>query len=451
MEAALRQSDVEYTEIRIEDVESSWVTIRGKDLESVGSSRTVGGIARSLWKGGFGYATFNDLGDLSNRVRESSASARLVGKEKSYFAGSEPVQDSVQAELEIDFRGISLSDKVKLCEEYNRLVRGVDPKITSTSVVYRDSFRKVHYANPDGTYIEDERPDTVIFTTITARMANDVQFSFTGQVGPWGYGIAQGLHEKAEAAAKRAVDLLSASPVQGGSHTVVLNPTLTGVFAHEAFGHLSEADFVHENERMKEIMTLGRRFGPGGLNIVDDGTYPDQLGTIRYDDEGVPAERTYLIKEGALVGRLHSRETAARMGEPVTGNARAVAYPFPPLVRMTNTYIEPGKTSFEEMIKDIDLGVYALDMYGGQTNKELFTFSAGYGYMIRDGEVAELVRDVVLTGNVFDTMKNMDAFGDELGWGPTSACGKGGQSGLRTGIGGPHVRIRNVMVGGRSS
>ena len=121
--------------------------------------------------------------------------------------------------------------------------------------------------------------------------------------------------ERALEAARRSVDLLSAPPVKGGIYTVVLNPTMTGVFAHEAFGHLSESDFVYENDRMKELMVLGNRFGPEGLNIVDDGTFPGQLGTIRYDDEGVPASKTYLIREGVLVGRLHSRETAARMNE----------------------------------------------------------------------------------------------------------------------------------------
>ena len=245
------------------------------------------------------------------------------------------------------------------------------------------------------------------------------------------------------------MDLLSAPSVKGGKYTVVLNPTLTGVFAHEAFGHLSEADFIYENERMKEIMVLGKRFGADILNIIDDGTIPGQLGTHKYDDEGVRTRENYLIKDGILVGRLHSRETAAKLGEQPTGNARAISYRYRPIVRMTNTYIDKGKATFEDMIKDVKLGLYALDMIGGQTSMEMFTFSAGYGYMIRDGKIAEMVRDVVLTGNVFETMMNFDMIGNTIGWSPVSGCGKGGQSGLRTGLGGPHVRIQNVVVGGR--
>ena len=116
---------------------------------------------------------------------------------------------------------------------------------------------------------------------------------------------------------------------------------LAGVFVHEAFGHLSESDFVYENDRMREIMTLGKQFGAKELNIVDSAADSGLRGSFKYDDEGTPSTNTYLIREGKLVGRLHSRETAAKMGEKPTGNARAINYRHPPIVRMTNTYIEP--------------------------------------------------------------------------------------------------------------
>jgi len=449
MEKALRKSDAEYTEIRIEDVTSSWASFRGEELDSIGSSKTLGGIVRALVKGGWGYATFNDLNDLEIRVREACEAARLVGKEESKFAEVEPVVDEITATLEKDFREIPLSEKKSVIEEYNKIVLGYHDKIETSSVSYSDSFRKIWYANSEGSYIEDERPDVVASISANAKEGDNVQRGFETVMGGSGFQLAEGLQEKAESAAKRAVDLLSAPPVTGGIYTVILNPTLTGVFAHEAFGHLSEADFVYENERMKELMVIGKRLGADVLNIVDDGTFPGQLGTHKYDDEGVKTKKNYLIKDGVLVGRLHSRETAAKMGEQPTGNARAIAYQHQPIVRMTNTYIDKGDAAFEDMIKDVKLGLYALDMFGGQTTMEMFTFSAAYGYMIRDGKIAEMVRDVVLTGNVFETMMNFDMIGDTIGWSPVSGCGKGAQQGLRTGLGGPHVRIQNVVVGGR--
>jgi TldD protein len=249
--------------------------------------------------------------------------------------------------------------------------------------------------------------------------------------------------------AQRSVELLSAPQVRGGEYTVVLDPVLAGVFVHEAFGHLSESDFVYENEKLRQIMTLGREFGTAGLNIVDSATMPGLRGSYSYDDEGVPAQKTYLIREGKLVGRLHSRETAARMGEKATGNARSVSYRYPPIVRMTNTYIEPGSVSFDDMLADIKEGVYAKNWYGGMTSMEMFTFSAGEAYMIRNGKIAELLKPVVLSGNVFTTLKNIDAIGDDLGMNQGGGCGKGEQAPLPVSNGSPHIRISSCLVGGR--
>ena len=450
IEQALRESEAEYTEIRIETVISSWVNFRGEDLDNIGSSKTVGGIVRTLYKGGWGYAIFNDLNDLEKRVREACRSAQLVGKEQSKFAETETVVDEIKASFGKDFRDISLSEKKSVIEEYNKIILSYSEKIETSATGYHDSFQKIYYGNSEGTYIEDERPDASVSLLATAREGNNVQRGFESVAGGSGFQIVEGLQEKAEGAARRAVELLSAPPVNGGKYAVVINPKLAGVFAHEAFGHLSESDFVYENNRMKELMVLGKRMGPDILNIIDDGTMPGLRGTHKYDDEGVKTKKNYLIKNGILTGRLHSRETAAKMGEQPTGNARAIDYQYQPIVRMTNTYIDKGKAKFEDMLRDIKLGLYAVDMVGGQTSMEMFTFSAAYGYMIRNGKIAELVRDVVLTGNVFETLMNIDMVGDTVEYPPAGGgCGKDGQSPLPVGFGGPYVRIQNVVVGGR--
>ncbi|OEU79955.1 MAG: hypothetical protein BA865_06685 [Desulfobacterales bacterium S5133MH4] len=450
MDKALRVSNAEYTEIRIESVTSSWASFRGEDLDSIGSSRTLGGIVRALVKGGWGYATFNDLSELETRVRAACQSARLVGKEDSKLAQVEPVVDLLTATLEKDFREVPLSEKKSVIEAYNKIVLGYDDKIETSNIGYSDSFRKVWYGNSEGTYIEDDRPDVGVVISATAREGDNVQRGFESVAGSAGFQIVEGQQEKAEAAARRAVDLLCAPPVTGGKYTVIMNPKLAGVFAHEAFGHLSESDFVYENERMKELMVLGKRLGSDILNIIDDGTIQGLRGTHKYDDEGVKTRKNYLIKDGILVGRLHCRETAAKMGEQPTGNARAIGYKHQPIVRMTNTYIDKGDATFEDMIRDVKQGLFAVDMVGGQTSMEMFTFSAAYGYMIRDGKIAELVRDVVLTGNVFETLMNIDMMGDKVECPPAGGgCGKGGQSPLPVGFGGPYVRIQNVVVGGR--
>lgn len=442
---------VEYADIRLEDKTNTWVNFRGPDLDTIGSARTVGGIVRALYKGGWGYATFNDLADLPKRVSEACQTARLIGTDTTYYTPVEPVVDVVKAKLIKDFRTIPLADKKELMEEYNNIILKHHKKIQTSAIRYNDSFKTIYFANSQGTYIQEEVPDVNLRIAAIGRDNDIVQTAVETTGATDGYQGVEGFHEKARSAAQKAVDLLAAPPVTGGKYTVVTDQILTGVFTHEAFGHLSESDFVYENPRMQEIMVLGKRFGVENLNIIDDGSLPGGLGTHRYDYEGVPTRKNYLIKDGILVGRLHSRETAAKMKEPLTGNARAVHFQHPPIVRMTNTYIEQGTVSFADMIKDIKLGVYALNAIGGQTAMEMFTFSAAYGQMIRDGQVAELVRDVVLTGNVFDTLMHIDQIGNDLKWNPNGpgGCGKYDQYPLRVGFGGPHIRIQDCVVGGQ--
>ena len=150
---------------------------------------------------------------------------------------------------------------------------------------------------------------------------------------------------------------------------------------------------------------MGKRFGGPHINVVDGAAVPGLRGSYKYDDEGVPATRTYLLRDGVLVGRLHSRETAATLGEAPTGNARAISSGFPPIVRMTNTFIEPGTSSLEDILSDIKEGLYVSNWYGGMTSMEQFTFSAGEAYAIRNGRIEELMRPVMLTGNLFTTLE----------------------------------------------
>ncbi|MDY6918321.1 MAG: TldD/PmbA family protein [Chloroflexota bacterium] len=446
--SALQGHDADYVELRVEKGESTHVQYRGRELEEVGRSSSRGGNARALVNGGWGFVSFNDVEALRDKVDAAVTQARLVGRETSTLARVPPVIEEVAPTIIRDPRAIPLAQKKSLLDEYNDIIWST-PKIQSSVIGYGDGARRVVFANSEGSYIEQERVDVTLRITVIVRENSDVQQVALSLGSSGDFGFVEGLHQRIGEAAERAVAMLSAAPVRGGEYTVVLDPVLAGVFAHEAFGHLSESDFVYENENLKEIMVLGRRFGGEHLNIVDGGAIPGLRGSYKYDDEGVPATRTYLIKEGVLVGRLHSRETAAKMGENVTGNARAINYRYPPIVRMTNTLIEPQNVTFEDMISDIKEGVYAKNWYGGMTSMEMFTFSAGEAYMIRDGKVAELLRPVMLTGNLFTTLHNIDAIGDDLDMNQGGGCGKGAQSPLPVSNGSPHIRIRNCVVGGK--
>jgi len=447
LSAQLKRSDADYIEARLEDNQTSHLTYRGKNLESVGRSTAGGGNVRALVRGGWGFTSFNNLEKPAGRVAQAVEQAQFVGSGESGLAPVEPVVDKIAGDAAKNPVNIPLAEKKKLLDEYHDIIWST-PQIQTATIGYTDSHRRVIFSNSSGSHIEQERTD--INLRLAAVAARDGEVQQVGlSVGSRGdFSAMQHLHQQVAQMAKNAVGLLSAPTAKGGEYTVVLDPVLAGVFVHEAFGHLSEADFVYENDRLRQVMTLGKQFGSQQLNIVDTATLPGLRGSYKYDDEGVPAMKTYLIREGKLVGRLHSRETAARMKEKPTGNARAVNYRHPPIVRMTNTYIEPGTVSFDEMIADIKEGIYARNWYGGTTSMEMFTFSAGEAYMIRNGKIAEAIRPVVLTGNVFTTLQNIDAIGNDLDMNQGGGCGKGGQSPLPVSNGSPHIRIRHCLVGG---
>ncbi len=444
----LKGCGADYIEARLEESQTSYITYRGRELESIGRLTARGGNVRALVKGGWGFVSFNELDDLPGRAEMAVKQAQLAGDKESGLAPVEPVTDTVLAAADKNPVTIPLARKKALLDEYNALIWQT-PELQTSIIGYGDSHRKVIFSNSLGSYIEQERADITLRLAAIATEGDEVQQAGLSLGSRGDFSSVQGLHQQVKEMAQKAVELLRAPQIKGGEYTVVLDPVLAGVFVHEAFGHLSEADFVYENERLRQIMTLGKKFGGAELNIVDGAAVPGLRGSYKYDDEGVPATKTYLIQEGKLVGRLHSRETAAKMKEAPTGNARAVSYRYPPIVRMTNTYIEPGLASFDDMIAGVREGVYARNWYGGTTSMEMFTFSAGEAYMIRDGKLAEMVRPVVLTGNVFATLKNIDAIGDDLEMNQGGGCGKGEQMPLPVSNGSPHIRIRHCLVGGR--
>ena len=445
---ALKGHDADYVEIHFEESQATHLAYRGQRLEEIGRTYNSGGNVRALVKGSWGFVSFNRLDGLKDKVALAVVEARLASGEEFKFLPAEPVMDTVTATAKRDSASVPLAEKKQLLDEYNDIMLS-SPRIQSSNVTYRDASRKAIFANSEGSYIEQAKPDLALRLTAIARENGEIQQVGLSLGSQGDFSAIEGLQEQAREVARRAAALLTAPQTKGGEYTIILDPILAGVFAHEAFGHLSEADFVYQNEQMRKIMVLGRRFGGKQLNIVDDGTISNLRGSYKYDDEGTPSSKNYLIREGVLVGRLHSRETAGRMGEKATGNARALNYLFPPIVRMSNTFIEPGHSSFEEMLSEIKDGIYVKDWYGGTTSLEMFTFSAGEAYMIRNGKLAELLRPVVLSGNVFVTLKNIDAIGSDLRMNQGGGCGKGGQFPLPVSNGSPHIRICRCVVGGR--
>lgn len=448
---ALRASRAIYAEVRVERTRATRVAFRGPRLEGANESVDAGGCVRALVDGhGWGVASFTSLDDLPAMLAAAEEMSRAIHLERPIrLAPAAPRDDVVIPEVDGDPRDVPLAEKRRLLEHLNGVMLAVSPKIADTSASYYDNRTEWAFANSEGAWLYEVRPEIGLSAQATARDGDTIERALESLGLRRGWASVQDEERMFRGAAERALALLTAPSVQGGSYPVVLDPRLAGVFVHEAFGHLSEADFVYENPEAREMMTLGRRFGSDLVNIGDDGAAAGLRGTLPYDDEGTPTQRTRLVDHGILVGRLHSRETAAAMGEQPTGNARAIDFRYPPIVRMTNTYIEGGTGTFEDLIRDIPLGVYAVDAIGGQTYLENFSFSAAHGHMIREGKLAELVKDVVLAGNLFQSLQAIDGLAGDFRFNQMGGgCGKGGQSPLPVTEGAPHVRFRELLVGG---
>jgi len=441
---------VDYAEIRVEETERAGIVFRGPDLDSIGRSFERGGCLRVFHRGNWGVATFNRIDDsLKDLAREIATQIESLPSRPEELPNLGPIEDSVRIPSDVDPRQVPLSAKHSLIRHYNQILLGTEGIATTVSV-YRDAYRSVWFYSVDDRYVEQESVDMGFACNAVAKDGANIQ-SYTESFGkPQGFESMKNRESLVESVSRTALDLLDAEPVQAGKYTVIIDPLLAGVFVHEAFGHLSEADHIADNERLKELMKKGTRFGVDELTMVDDATLEGERGSYRYDDEGTEGQRTELVKQGVLAEHLHDRQSAGRMRESPTGNGRAVSYRFPPIVRMSNTFIEPRAAKLEAMLDSTSNGLYVVGSRGGMTELESFTFSSQYAYLVENGRKTRMVRDVTLSGNVFETLKNIEEIGDDLKlFGGIGGCGKAGQAPLPVGLGAPHVKIRDVVIGGK--
>jgi TldD protein len=448
--SVLSKLSCDYAEARISAGTTTTIILSGESVDTMSSGESISGSVRVLNSGSWGFVAFNDLRDFERFAKRGiEISSRVAREERSGITSSPSIRFRYKTPVNKDFSQVSLEEKFNLAERYNRILRS-SKFIQTTRTTYRDLESQYLYMNSEGSQAIYDKSFCGISFNSVAKDGNVIEPFGDSIAGYGGFDIVENREDMAERVSKVAIDLLSAEPVDGGKYNIVIDQKLAGVFIHEAFGHLSEADFVYENDRMREIMTLGRRFGPEELNVIDDGSIPELPGFIPFDDEGIVPERTSLIENGLLTARLHSRETAFKMKEKTTGNARAISTLSEPIVRMTNTYIDNGTGSREEIFDVAGDGIYAVDVIGGQTNLEMFTFSAGYGYKIENGRITSMLRDIVLSGNVFQTLNNIKMIGDDKRmYGGLGGCGKGGQGPLPVSFGGPHILIGDVLIGGK--
>jgi TldD protein len=320
--------------------------------------------------------------------------------------------------------------------------------VAQVRVGYAESRRGVEVFNSDGRAAADDRTRVRLSTQVVARRDGRVETGSDTRGGHAGFElVALDPEEVAELAARRALTLLDAVDAPTGRLPVVVGNAFGGVLLHEAVGHGLEADAVQKRASVY-AGRLGERLAEPFVTAYDDGRRPNEWGSDGIDDEGTPTRRTTVIEEGRLAGYLYDLVTARRDGVESTGNGRRESFRHLPVPRMTNTYFAPGEATPDELIGGVERGLYAVSFGGGQVEPATgdFVFGVSEGYLIENGEVTAPVRGATLVGNGIEALRAIDGIAADLEI-ATGYCGKGGQT-VPAGVGQPHVRIRELTVGG---
>ncbi|MBS7621384.1 TldD/PmbA family protein, partial [Candidatus Bathyarchaeota archaeon] len=441
----------EYVEVRAQTLFKTMLTIKEERVEAAKEGIENGVAIRVLVNGAWGFASSCalDAETLVDVVSEAcrmakAASQRLKNPIK--LVENKAYEDRVSAKPKKDPSKISIEDKIRTTSAIAKTVLGYDKRVKSCTVDYLDLTGTSYFVNNEGAYIEQDK--LYVWSRILATVKEGEVFAFSrdevGSTGGYEVFDVETPETVGERVAKRAIEQLKAKAPKGGTFPVVLGPNVVGVFVHEAFGHLAEADLTLSGSVLMD--KLGKKVASEVVTIYDDGTIEGAFGSFRYDDEGVPAQKTLLVKDGVIVGFMHNRETAQKFNVKSTGNARAEDFRVEPIIRMRNTFLAPRDHSLEELFEGIKFGYYFKSFRGGQANLD-GTFQVGIqeGYEIVKGEVGEPVRNASISGNTLETLHKVDAVGKDFELWP-GRCGKGQTAFVCDG--GPHIRVKGVLVGG---
>lgn len=448
-----RRRGASYADVRVETVEETRIGLQDGEVEGLTAGAETGFALRVLVNGAWGFASSNDLaaaswtGALERALGLAQASSRGA-KHKVRLADAPTLRKTVHWKPKKDPRRVSSEDKLDLLRRMESDVKQVKG-ITNIQTAYSDAAIAKSFRSTEGTDLKWSLVRSVAQAHFTAKKAGELagRSSRVGATKGWELFADEDPASKALVAARSLVKALGAPAAKGGRTTVIIDHELAGVFAHEAVGHASEADLIAAGESCFKGR-LGKRLGIEGLSIRDDSTVPGGFGSFPFDDNGVAGASKPILDDGILVGFLADRPQAAELGVAPNGAARAQDFHSRPLVRMSNTLIEPGDLPEDEVFAGVKNGVYCKGSRGGQvdTARGTFLFNAQEAYRIVNGEITTPLRDVSLTGDILSTLRNITGLGDTARMGDPGYCGKG--QWVPVCDGGPLVRIRDCLVGG---
>lgn len=443
----------QYCDVRAEKVSTIGLQVENGEIEHLTRTDDCGIGIRMLVNGVWGFCSISDpnsMNEIKEIVQDAIKTALYCSnykKEKVRLAEMRPYVDEVNFKVELE---PNIEEMTRIAFECDKTIR-LKKRVHKSSVsIHHDHFHK-YFVSSEGSKITQNFDDVIANLFATAYFSGLTQSVNTTEGGRGGMETIMNkndLNKVSVSISEKAEALLDARTAKEENATVILNPDFVALLTHEILGHPSEADRVLGKEMAWAggawwAGKLGTRIGSPELNVIDDPTIPSSLGWFKYDDEGVAATKKLLIEDGMLLNHMHSRETAALFDTTSNSAMRATGYSFLPLVRMACTCIEPGDWSPEEMIKDVKNGYLISNMKVPSIDMMRYNWSIScqYAQKIENGEIKELLRDVIVMGTSPQFFESIDARGKDFQVRPITNCGKGDPMQImRMGNGGPHLR-----------
>lgn len=438
-----------YGEVYLED--SNWSTARLEDgaVRDIGASAERGLSLRLLKKDGARVQTF--FGSAQDASAGAAARLReklLPGAPGRAVAFATPLYNAAPCRL--DPGEIPLVRKLALLREVDRAARALSPLIRQVTATYSDRRKDTRVLNSEGADRAQSRVSTNLSVSVVAERDGVLQTGHEVIGAQRGFELFddEAALKAARRAAARALAKLDAPKAKAGEMTIVLAAAAGGTFIHEAIGHSLEVDHVQEGSSPAYRGMRGKTVAPETITVVDDPTLPFQRGSFAFDDEGVAARPTELVRNGVLTDFLYDRATALREDRASNGHGRRESFASRPIPRMSNLYIAPGADDPAEIVSSMKNGLLVTRMGGGQvdTASGEFVFEVDEGWRVENGEIKHLVRDANLLGVGPEALRSIDRVGWDIGWG-IGICGKEGQS-VAVSDGQPTIRMPKLVVGG---
>jgi len=444
------ETGADFSEVFIENRNASVLQSVSGRLEKSNNSKSFGVGVRIAKKTQSVYAYTNSKNPDDLIKLASDLSKSFNDENKTERTPLMELEVGKKHQVKIKPNEVALKDKVKLLQKSYKAASSYDEVINQVMVYLMDDQQEVLIANSEGRFVTETRVRVRMMTSAIAADNGMMQTGSSGDGSGKGYEFfdEMDIEGHGKEAARIAKTMLYADDCPSGVMPVIINNAFGGVIFHEACGHSLEATSVAKNASVFSGKK-GTKIASDIVNAIDDGTIENAWGSANYDDEGYPQQRRVLIKDGVLNSYMIDKINGRRMNEEPTGSSRRQNYKFSPTSRMSNTFIDNGDSTLEEMIKDTEYGLFAKKLGGGSVNPGNgdFNFSVMEGYMIRDGKIAEPVKGAALVGNGGDILHKIDMIANNLER-QRGMCGSASGS-IPADVGQPSIRVQAITVGGK--